>query len=536
MLSGQMMSMSLGPGSSRPNTGGQYNAQTLNHSGSHHRHSFAANSQPQGAAPWAPLLPQNQSQQPGGSATPLPRPTSSMDIPGQWNGAQSAPPRPVSSYGTQQQQQPQHHRTGSINLDVPAPYTGGLSQSPSHGNLPRPPKTTTPEGYRVASPQLPQQYPPHRMPSPQPPSQQFPQPHRVPSPQPPQQLPPQGYVGSPQRNDSYGSQYGGQQQANPYQSPGQPAYSQPPPLPHTPQQQGSGYNSYNSTPGYPGGHQRNNSIPAPQRHDSHGNAYSSPGQGPPPPPPPTQSPPSTSTGAYVPWFMQTQPVTHSPNQQHTNLPQPPPQQGGYYSQPNEPPQPPNPPPPPRHGVGYYPSDELYAGQQNTSSTNPYGAPPAQPQFNQAPPPPQPPANPGWNSSTQHYQQPQQSSTLSYAQQDQPPGWSNPARAPSPLGRPPDPLPPGSGRTSNTDWRSYLSGLGGSGAPPAPAPPGQQLNAPPPVPQRVASPGKYGSQAEWYTPPPNLPSSISNGSGQWQGGQAQAQDQGQNQWQSQQRQW
>ncbi|GMK59799.1 hypothetical protein CspeluHIS016_0900160 [Cutaneotrichosporon spelunceum] len=402
------------------------------------------------AAPWASLLPQNQGQQQ--QAAPLPRPLTSndADLHHRHDDRTSPVPRPHSS--TYQQQAPLpppgHGRTGSLSQNLEPPVAYGNSFQP----LPSPPRTTSPGQFAAyqnphpprqqgsfsqsvsTAPQVPQPGGYHQPQQQQPyiPAQAAAQPASYSSPQPPRQgtwpqhVTPQGY----------------QQGAHPQQFAAQPAI---PPGPNTPQAP-SAYQDggYGASPS-----QHHQPMPP------HRNSL-----------PDTLQAPSTTTGPYVPWHMQTPAVQGGP--------------GGVVAPPA---------PPTRPVAGYYPSDEFYAPtqqhqqppvpqHQQTLPQQPL--PPAhQPPPPSLPPMPQPPP-PGQNYGGYTSGLPQQQPMSAFSAPPQLP-QSNfrpnaPPRVPSPMGYPvppprvPSPLPPTGAPTNsppqtNSEWRSYLRGLGDPNVPP-----------------------------------------------------------------------
>lgn len=465
-LASQMGSMSLGPSSQRPGAT-PHQAATIGHG---RPQSYMGQppqqqqpSQNGGAAPWAPLMPQGQQQAP-----PLPRPVSSNDV-NAWNPndprASTVPPRPHSSMH-QTPPPASHHghgRTGSQSHSLAPP-----GSYPSYTQTPEPPRTASPQPYGGYQSTPPASQPGSYSQPPSHSSYQQPPPQQSYPPQPPPSLSHQpSYTSTPPRQGSWPQQQPSQSgyQQSPQQQPLPQPYSVPPPsssgsLPNTPHPQG----------GYPG----NPPVPPPHRNSlpSHG--------GP---------PPSTTTGPYVPWHMQTQ------SSQPPPPPHPPQQQGSGYG---NAPAPPAPAPPQRPGGGYYPSDELYstppAHQQHPPAHQTHQPPPPQPPqsmgYQSPPPQSHPPAPmPAFSPPAQH-SQPQ--SNFQPNAQHQPQSNFQPNAPPLPPPRVPSPLPPtgGAAGSTNSDWRSYLAGLGSVSAAPVPPVGGAQ-----------------GSN-DWYsTPPPAVPSSI-----------------------------
>ncbi|CAK9785402.1 unnamed protein product [Cutaneotrichosporon oleaginosum] len=495
-LASQMGSMSLGPSHQQRPGGNAHQAATIGHG--RPQSAYIApqhpappppppqlqqqSSQSGAAAPWADLLPQNQGQQQ--QAPPLPRPMSSVDM-GAYNPsdprASAIPPRPHSSMQQQQPAplpMPSHGRTGSLSHSLAPPVVGSPPVQQYGSNfqpLPEPPRTTSPAPFGVFQ-------------------------NAPPVPPVPPQPPQHGGYQQPQQQQAYA----------PAQPPAQPAYNTPQPprqgtWPQTGNQQGyqqpgaSPQQQYAASPGVSPG-------PTASQYGSPAQQHQLP-QAPQPPHrnslPGTSVAPSTTTGPYVPWHMQT-----------------PANQGGQSGAPAPP------APPARPNAGYYPSDELYvAPQQQQQQPLPQAPvhqqslPPQQPlppahqppppSLPQAPQPPPPPQNYGYTSpplphqaapSMPTFSPPPQApmSTFSPPPQQQP--QSNfrpnaPPRVPSPVGyapvpppRVPSPLPPtgqpNSPPKTNSDWRSYLHGLGNVNGPPPQAP------APAPAQQQGG---------EWYPP-------------------------------------
>ncbi|BEJ10740.1 hypothetical protein CspHIS471_0101620 [Cutaneotrichosporon sp. HIS471] len=459
-LASQMGSMSLGPSHQQRPGAQTHQVATIGHG---RTQSYSASQPPPppplpqqppqkssqsgggAAVPWAALMPQGQQQQ----APSHPRPVSSNDI-GPYHPndgrASTLPPRPHSS---QQQPQvplplplPNHGRTGSLshNLGPPVAYNNNFQ------SLPEPPRTTSPAQFGAAYQ--------NTLPTGQPGS--FSQP--LPTPPPPPQL--------------GGYQHHHQQQPYiPAQAPGQQAtWSQ-----QTTQQgyqHGAPPQQFAAQPAAPSGP---NTSQVPGAYPNGG--YGSPPQHHQPMPPHRNSlpgasqAPSTTTGPYVPWHMQTPAVHGGP----AGVPAPP-------------------APPARPATGYYPSDELYAAPQQHQQPQvvqhqqpllqqplPPAHQPPPPSLPQVPQPP-PPQNYGYASPP-----PQQKPMSAFSPPPQQQPQSNfrpnaPPRVPSPIGyapvpppRMPSPLPPTAPPTNsppqtNSDWRSYLHGLGNvGGGPPQTAP-------------------------------------------------------------------
>ncbi|KAL1405816.1 hypothetical protein Q8F55_007494 [Vanrija albida] len=513
-----------------------------------------------------------------------------------------------------------HQRTDSYGQPPVSQYTG----------QPEPARPTSPQSYYgQQAPAHPQQqsYPPQQQPQQQP-AYATPPPHRLSSggSVPPQQ-PQAPYTPPPQHNRH--SSFGQYQAPIPQPTPQpsyppaqaqQPVYGQhqqqdyppvPPPAQQLQNQQGpppphgtspAAYPSHlppqaprpttpAAYPPYPPPHPPS---PQPHRADSYPNSQSPPSHTPYSPPlphqlpsqpfaarPETRTPPpaanaSTSTGAYVPWFMQTQqpqqlPV-QSPPPLHTGTPAPIHQHGHQSSISAAPP-----PPPSRVGVGYYPSDELYAQQaqpppqSNNQRPQPQPSPapqqyqqpqqqqsypqspPRQGSYPQAPPrpmsaapsssynppapgpnppapnppapnPPAPSSDAPWSGlqQQQYYPNQQQSGASYYAQHGgdfrpttaAPDGWD------SINGRQaaPSPLPPTGGGTTNRDWRSYLHSIGSHGTPSAPGalpqPPGMDGTPPNQLPPKRASGLPPIPQPGSQQGTPTRQPTNGSGSGEW----------------------
>ncbi|WVF67491.1 hypothetical protein IAT40_002247 [Kwoniella sp. CBS 6097] len=378
-----------------------------------HRHSLGGPSD----APWAQMLPQSQ---PPPAPTPHPRPMSSNDaVP--WEQAQrieqerlrttaTPMPRPGSEqgYGNPLTHQYAHHHRASLSgVDhrVPSPIPESLrpgappeamnnlpprSQSFSQATpapIPAPypalsPAPIPPPHSNSAPPISPASSMNHHMPSHSfsALTQPVADPNRAPSPGP-------GYYQQQQQQQQQHQQvYNGGYQENQAGPSAQPAYSTPPrrdtypPRPQEYQQTPAIAQTYSPAYGQipPSGSQYDSaySQQAPQYAQNVATQTVIPQTV----SPPQQSP--ANNNGYVPWYQQTQSTTPAPpvpqaqpayGQQYTQSPygQMSPSTS-QYSSPGPPPVPqarPQPAAPPRpQGVGYYPSDELYAAQRQESQT------------------------------------------------------------------------------------------------------------------------------------------------------------------------
>ncbi|KAL7422359.1 hypothetical protein Q5752_003005 [Cryptotrichosporon argae] len=220
--------------------------------------------------------------------------------------------------------------------------------------------------------------------------------------------------------------------------------------------------------------------------------YDSP-HGQPTQPAPSHTPaPATATGGYVPWYQQTQtpaappaplPTQRPPPQSHHDQGQP---QHDPYASPayaNGQYRPvPNPPAPARQGVGYYPSDELYALQQQQQQQQQQQAPapapgPAAPweQGYAAPAPAQP-----YNAPAPAYGQAQQVYQPPYPQSQHSPGPPI-SHTPAPTGPSPYAPTPGQASWSQSHTAAYARAPSPTRVPYGVAPDGWQSTvAPSPV--------------------------------------------------------
>lgn len=384
---------------------------------------------------------------------------------------QSEAPRPTSPQSYYHQQQQQQQQQGYAPQQPPPPQQPAYSNPPpaqnrlsSYGNVPAqqpqapytPPQNNRHSSYgQYQTPPAPQPVPQSSYPPPQAQQQVYGQ-HQQPGQEYPPVPPPAQQLQQPQGPPPpLGTSPGTYPSHMPPQAPRPTTPSQyppyPPPHPPTPQ---------------PPPHRDSFGSQSPPSHVP----YSPPLAHQPPPQsfaaqPETHSPPpapnaSTTTGAYVPWYMQTQqqqPPVQSPPLQQVSTPAPSLHHHAHQSSISA-----APPPPPRTGVGYYPSDELYAQQ-------------AQSQPNHQRPAPQPTPAP------QQYQGYQQPPAPVHQSSYPPAGPQSPSRQGSyPPAAPPRPV-------STAPLTSYN--------PPAPGPnPPAPSSVNPPAPNPLAP----GSEAPWST--------------------------------------
>ncbi|WVQ72091.1 hypothetical protein IAR50_001636 [Cryptococcus sp. DSM 104548] len=579
-LTRPMTSMSLNPPAQYPppaSTPAPPAASTssLGHSYGAHRHSFGGPSD----APWGSMLPQSQL---APAPTPHPRPLSTSDAMS-WEqqqrlemerlrSAATPMPRPTSVQsqgygGASGLVPPMTQATPSQDYRAASPIPASLRPAGppqlAHQPYSQPPPASAPTHY------------PHQPPTPAPP----PVSHSAPPNGPPNGA---GHYGVP--TSSYGGLVQPPAESIRAASPG-PAYYQPqakPPLsqPAVTYQSPahSVQNGYGSQPEY-GTPTRSDSYSTPEYQQTpppaqgvnpayappkpsaspvsyyqtppaqvpaHSYSYSQSSSQPPrqpsPAPPVQQQQQQTNDGGYVPWYQQTQSA-----QAPQSTPQPPPTpsytdqygqsvpQQSYGRAPPQPqhsyslPPPPvpdrrpstQPPPPVKSGVGYYPSDELYAQpiDSRTPTPTPPGTFPQRQQGWQG----QGQGQGGYDAQQQQWQTPpaDQQVTQQHLHQREPAqSWQTPPQQAT-YGRASSPQPP---VAQDTGYAAHQA----PSLPPTPQPPQQHQHRPsqswetPPQPAaygRASSPqppvAQYGAQQAPYPPPTPQPPQLQQSQAPWQ---------------------